>query len=122
MTGGPRWRGRISILAGRVAATGFTLLLLTLVAAAGPSGPAGPAFLVVLGLVASAVALAWWRPTLGVLALVAAGGTLAVFGAVVAGRNPELVAAVLGGPFVMSGLVVWFGVERMAWNERRQIH
>jgi hypothetical protein len=121
MTEGPRWRGRISILAGRATATGFTLLYLALVVGEGPGGAEGIGFLVLLGLVAAAVAVAWWSATMGVLALVTVGGALALFSAVAADRNPGLAAVVLGGPYVLSGLVVWFGVERMAWNERRQI-
>ena len=72
---------------GRAAATGFTLLYLVLVVGEGPGGAEGIGFLVLLGLVTAAVAVAWWSATMGVLALVTVGGALALFSAVAADQS-----------------------------------
>jgi hypothetical protein len=117
--GARRWRrGRPSILIGRLLATGFTLFFLILALGdAATEGPAlsteGIAVALVLGLAMLAVILAWWDAALGALALAVVGLAMAILVAVTANRNQVPVAIVLGGPYVLSAALLWFGNARL---------
>ncbi len=111
-----RWRrGRPSILIGRVLATGFTVFF---VASAAPVGldNGGTEFTLLLALLAVAalaVAIAWWNAAQGAVALAVAGLGLAVFGAAVASEDQLPVALLLGGPYLLSAALLWFGATRL---------
>ncbi len=107
-------RGRPSILAGRALATGFTVFFLALALGdAATEGPAltteGIAVALVLGLAMLAVILAWWDAALGAPALAVVGLAMAILVLVIANRNQVPVAIVLGGPYVISAALLWFG-------------
>jgi len=56
---------------------------------------------------AFSVAISWPRPKLGARLLLISGLCLAIFSFTIADRNELLVALIMGGPFILSGILVY---------------
>jgi hypothetical protein len=112
-----RWRrGRPSILAGRLVPTGFTLFLIAFAAPVGlnDGNTEFGLLLALLAVAALAVTIAWWNAVQGAMALAVTGLGLAIFGAAVVTEDHLLVALLLGGPYLLSAMLLWFGAFRLA--------
>ncbi len=116
-SGSPRSvRGLPSVMAARILATAMTALFIYMGMSASldESSAEVIALFLLFGLAAASVLVAWWKAAPGVGMLALAGIALAVFFAVVGGDNRVLLALVFGGPYLLSALVLWFGLSRRA--------
>lgn len=115
----PRNRARRRVVTlGRALGTGATVLWI-MVAAQGELGALShdAAILAALLTMASAgILVSWWNAAGAVLLLVAGGVALSGYGAYEAHRNEWVVAAVLGGPYVVSGLLILPATRRQDWT------
>ena len=114
-----RPRLKPSVQVGRLLATGFTafflLLALREVATDGHSFSAEAiGIAIVLGLAVLAVVIAWWEPSLGIYALAAVGLAIAILVAVTAEEDQEVGVVAMSGPYLLSSILIWLGVWRMA--------
>lgn len=115
----PRPRLKPSVQVGRLLATGFTAFFLFLalreVATDGLSLSAEAiGIAVVLGLAVLAVVVAWWDPPLGIYALAAVGLAIAILVALAAEADQEVGVVAMSGPYLLSSILIWLGVWRMA--------
>ena len=111
--------GGLSVLAGRLLATGFTaFFLLFAIGEAATEGlglsAEGIGVATVFGLAALSVILAWRDAALGALALAAVGLAIAVLVAVTADTNQVRAMAIMSAPYFFSSILIWFGLWRLA--------
>lgn len=119
-TGAPRRtpRGVSSVKTGQLLATAFTALFI-LIGIGVTSGPDEDSaevvtLFVLFGYAVACVLVAWWRPAIGALSLAVAGVALAVFFAGVGGDDRVLLALIFGGPYLLSAILLWYGMSRLS--------
>ena len=62
-------------------------------------------------LTTASVIVAWIRPRLGVWMVLVAGVLFAIFGVVTAGQNKWMAVVAAGGPLILSGLLMFWGIH-----------
>ena len=73
--------------------------------------PEGFGIVVLTLLTTASVIVAWIRPRLGVWLVLGVGVIFAIFGVVTAGQNKWMAVVAAGGPLILSGLLMFWGIH-----------
>lgn len=71
----------------------------------------GIGIIVLTLLTAASVIVAWFRPKLGVWLILGVGVVFTIFGLVTAGQNKWMAVVAAGGPLILGGLLLLWGLR-----------
>lgn len=109
------------VTAGRVLGTGATAFFVMIALLGGFESLTDEIAIlsVLFALASAAIVVSWWSVSGAILLYAAGGAALFAFSAYEAHHNEWIVGAMIGGPYIVSALVMLLGTNRCDWTGQR---